>query len=110
MATPSIFAASPNDQSARKTTPSLIQISGGDKGFITTSEVERTIGFVGKFKLDWFFVKPPSLTDPYDTAQPHLFAPHFGRTVKDLNDAIKDRISDHSPMMVDLPLREPRFV
>jgi endonuclease/exonuclease/phosphatase family metal-dependent hydrolase len=81
----------------------------GDKGFITTFEVERTISFVGKFKLDWIFVKPPSLTDPYDNDQPHRFAPHFGRTLKTLNDGPKDRISDHAPVTVDLPLGEPRI-
>ena len=79
----------------------------GDKGFITTYEVERTIGFVGKFKLDWIFVKPPALTEPYAKEQPHQFAPHFGRTLKELNEALKDRISDHAPIMVDLPLAEP---
>ncbi len=81
----------------------------GNKGFITTFEVERTIGFVGKFKLDWIFVKPPSLTDPNDKNQPHRFAPHFGRTLKELNEGPKDRISDHAPVMVDLPLDEPRL-
>jgi len=79
----------------------------GKKGFITTFEVERTIAFVGRFKLDWIFVKPPSLTDPYDEKQPHRFAPHFGRTLKLLNDGPKDRISDHAPLTVDLPLAEP---
>ncbi len=79
----------------------------GDKGFITTFEVERTIAFVGKFKLDWIFVKPPSLTDPYAKDAPHKFAPHFGRTLKLVNEAIKERISDHAPIMVDLPLAEP---
>ena len=79
----------------------------GDKGFITTYEVERTIASVGKFKLDWIFVKPPGVTEPYEEKGPHRFAPHFGRTLKSLNDAIKDRISDHSPIMVDLPLAEP---
>lgn len=82
----------------------------GDKGFITTFEVERTIAFVGKFKLDWIFVKPVSLTDPYDQKQPHRFAPHFGRTLKTLNEGPKDRISDHAPVMVDLPLDEPRLI
>ncbi|HSE19774.1 MAG TPA: endonuclease/exonuclease/phosphatase family protein [Pyrinomonadaceae bacterium] len=82
----------------------------GDKGFITTFEVERTIAFVGRFKLDWIFVKPPSLTDPYDKDQPHRFAPHFGRTLKTLNEGPKDRISDHAPLMVDLPLDEPRLI
>ena len=79
----------------------------GKKGFITTYEMERTIAFVGKFKLDWIFVKPPALTEPYANKQPHRFAPHFGRTLKSLNDALKDRISDHSPIMADLPLGEP---
>ena len=79
----------------------------GDKGFITTYAVERTIGFVGRFKLDWIFVRPPSLTESYDEEQPHRFAPHFGRTLRSLNEAMKDRISDHAPIMVDLPLAEP---
>jgi endonuclease/exonuclease/phosphatase family metal-dependent hydrolase len=79
----------------------------GDKGFITTYEVERTISFVGKFKLDWIFVRPPEITEPYEKGGPHRFSPHFGRTLKSLNNALQDRISDHSPIMVDLPLAEP---
>lgn len=79
----------------------------GDKGFITTFEVERTIAFVGRFKLDWIFVKPPGLSDPYAEDQPYRFAPHFGRTLKSLNYAVEGRISDHDPIMVDLPLSEP---
>lgn len=82
----------------------------GDKGFITTFEVERTIGFVGKYKLDWIFVRPPALSEPYEKRGPHRFAPHFGRTLKSLNDALPDRISDHSPLTVDLPLNEPRLI
>ena len=82
----------------------------GDKGFITTYEVERTVAFVGKFKLDWIFVRPPALTRHDDDAQPHRFAPHFGLTLKSLNEALADRISDHSPITVDLPLDEPRPV
>jgi endonuclease/exonuclease/phosphatase family metal-dependent hydrolase len=76
----------------------------GDKGFITTYEAERTIGFVGRYKLDWIFVVPPGLNDPDATGQPHRFAPHFGRTLKSLNYGIKDRVSDHDPIIVDLPL------
>ena len=79
----------------------------GPKGFVTTYEVERKVASVGKFKLDWFFVKPPGVTDPDKKGQPHLFAPHFGRTLKSLNYSIEARISDHSPIMVDLPLQEP---
>lgn len=79
----------------------------GGKGFITTFEVERPISFVGKFKLDWIFVKPPKLTSPYVENQPYIFAPHFGRTLKDLNHSLEDRISDHDPLITDLPLSEP---
>ncbi len=81
----------------------------GAKGFITTFEVERPISFVGKYKLDWIFVKPPALTSPYGANQSYLFAPHFGRTLKELNHSIEDRISDHDPLIVDLPLSEPRL-
>jgi hypothetical protein len=101
------FRGEPQRSVGAKDDPLANSNQRGDKGFITTSEVERTIAFVGKFKLDWIFVKPPTLTDPYATEQPHIFAPHFGRTLKSLNDALKDRISDHSPMTVDLPLGEP---
>jgi endonuclease/exonuclease/phosphatase family metal-dependent hydrolase len=79
----------------------------GGKGFITTFEVERTLGFIGKFKLDWIFVKPPALRSPYGEGQPYRLSPHFGRTLKELNDSLEDRISDHDPLIVDLPLGEP---
>jgi len=79
----------------------------GKKGFVTTFEVQRKIGFVGKLKLDWIFVKPPQLSDANGKDQPYRFAPHFGRTLKTLNYSLPDRISDHSPMIVDLPFKEP---
>ena len=79
------------------------------KGFATTYQFERTLEIVGEFKLDWIFVKPPALTAPTDIAQPHRFAPHFGRTLKELNQARGERLSDHHPITVDLPLSEPRF-
>ncbi len=81
----------------------------GRKGFVTTYEVTRTIGPVGRFKLDWIFVKPPTLTSPRDRNQSYRFAPHFGRTYRSLNYSLADRISDHSPISVDLPLTEPRI-
>jgi hypothetical protein len=36
-----------------------------------------------------------------------LFAPQFGQTMRELNESVDDRISDHPPMTVDLPLHEP---
>lgn len=76
------------------------------KGFVSTLEL-KTKGFDIELKLDWLFVKPAELTDPDDTKQPYTFAPQFGRTLKALNYSLKDRISDHSPITVDLPL-QPR--
>ena len=32
-----------------------------------------------------------------------LLSPRSGRTLQDLNTALKNRISDHSPIMVELP-------
>jgi endonuclease/exonuclease/phosphatase family metal-dependent hydrolase len=78
-----------------------------EKGFTPTSDLGRTYGPIGKYKLDWIFVRPASLTDPHGTKQSYRFAPHFGRTLKELNESIPDRISDHNPIIVDLPLQEP---
>ena len=77
------------------------------KGFVTTFRLPRPVKFIGKFKLDWIFVKPVHLFDPSDHAGSYLFAPHFGRTLEAINTALPDRISDHSPIIVDLPLAEP---
>jgi len=76
----------------------------GSKGFVDTLELKGKIDI--PFKLDWFFVKPARFTDPDDRGQSFLFAPHFGRTLKALNHSLKDGISDHNPIIVDLPLSE----
>ena len=78
-----------------------------EKGFVPTNELGRTFGPVGKFKLDWIFVRPAKLTNPHDKKQSYQFAPCFGRTLKELNQSIPERISDHNPIIVDLPLSEP---
>lgn len=75
----------------------------GSKGFVSTLELKGK--FNVEMKLDWIFVKPYLLTDPDDREQPYVFAPQFGRTLKALNHSLKDRISDHNPMIVDLPLK-----
>ena len=75
----------------------------GSKGFVSTLELKGR--FNVEMKLDWIFVKPYLLTDPDDREQPYVFAPQFGRTLKTLNHSLKDRISDHNPMIVDLPLK-----
>ena len=78
----------------------------GGKGFVPTYAFSRNYGgLVGRFKLDWVFVKP-FVDDPRRKGQSEAFAPHFARTMRELNEAVPDRISDHAPMTVDLPLSE----
>jgi hypothetical protein len=79
----------------------------GGKGFVNTYQVNRPIKFIGKYKLDWIFVKPADLKKPTDRNGSYRFAPHFGRTFAEVNEVVEDRISDHRPMIVDLPLAEP---
>lgn len=77
------------------------------KGFVPTYAFARDYGgLVGRFKLDWFFVKP-FVENPRDQSQPWLFAPQFPQTMRELNESVADRISDHAPLTVDLPLPEP---
>ena len=72
------------------------------KGFVSTLELQGKITI--QLKLDWIFVRPPNLTKPDDRQQSYLLAPQFGRTLKALNYSLKDRISDHNPLIADLPL------
>jgi endonuclease/exonuclease/phosphatase family metal-dependent hydrolase len=65
------------------------------KGFATTFSFARTYhGLVGKYKVDWFFVKPKKKT----------FLPYSGRTLREMN---RTRISDHAPIVIDLLLDAP---
>jgi endonuclease/exonuclease/phosphatase family metal-dependent hydrolase len=73
------------------------------KGFEPTFEPERSFKVV-RLKLDWIFVKPAGLKNPQDETAPYVFAPHNGRTLQTLNYSLGERISDHSPLIVDLPL------
>jgi endonuclease/exonuclease/phosphatase family metal-dependent hydrolase len=75
------------------------------KGFVSTSELAKTFGPVGQYKLDWMFIRPADLTKPKDNDNDlGRFAPHYGRTLKALNHSLPGRISDHNPITVDLPL------
>ena len=80
----------------------------GGPGFVSTFVSELIWGNVklAKFKLDWIFVKA-NIQDGRDKNAPFIFAPHFARTMVDLNNCLPEPISDHSPMTVDLPLQEP---
>ena len=83
----------------------------GSAGFAPTFVTELIWGKVrvAKFKLDWIFVKT-DLRNPKDSKGPYVFAPHFARTLSDLNNCLPEPISDHSPMTVDLAFTEPTLL
>lgn len=73
------------------------------KGFVPTFSFKRTyFHLVGSYKLDWLFVKPTKVDSPQ---APAAFSPSYGRTLREMNKALGTRISDHSPITVDLPFR-----
>jgi endonuclease/exonuclease/phosphatase family metal-dependent hydrolase len=77
------------------------------KGFRYTFALARTYGgLVGEYKLDWFFVKGYA-TDSDKPGGSYKFAPHFARTLEEVNNAPDESLSDHFPITVDLPLTEP---
>lgn len=80
----------------------------GRKGFKTTFQVRRPLGIVGKYRLDWCFVKS-LLNEPEDRKGPYRLAPHFGETLEELNVSLRTPVSDHHPNVVDIPLEEPRI-
>jgi endonuclease/exonuclease/phosphatase family metal-dependent hydrolase len=77
------------------------------KGFRYTFALAKTYGgLFGEYKLDWFFVKGLA-TDSRKPGGKYQFAPHFARTLLELNNAPEESLSDHFPITVDLPLTEP---
>ena len=89
-----------------------------DKGFKTSSSLERTLGvgntsFVGKWKIDWMFVRGYARATR-DTKASYRMAPHLPRTLEELQLSTIDpatgtslRLSDHAPITVVLPLKDP---
>jgi endonuclease/exonuclease/phosphatase family metal-dependent hydrolase len=76
------------------------------KGFVTTFALPRTIAAVGKFRLDWIFVKGYLKEEP-KTADSYHFAPGFARTMNESNQALNEPLSDHAAISVDLPITQP---
>jgi len=77
------------------------------KGFEPTFTLKRDFGgLVGRYKLDWFLVKP-FIPRPRGEGMSYEFAPHFPLTMRDLNNSVPDGVSDHAPITVDLPLSNP---
>jgi endonuclease/exonuclease/phosphatase family metal-dependent hydrolase len=79
------------------------------KGFAATYGWVITIGVIGRYKLDWFFVKSGYLENPRDKEGSYRFAPHFSRVMHDVNSALEEELSDHSPMAIDLPFNDPEI-
>jgi endonuclease/exonuclease/phosphatase family metal-dependent hydrolase len=74
------------------------------KGFVPTYAFARDYaGLVGRFKLDWILVKP-CFADPLQGRREQVFLPYFPQTMRELNESVVDRISDHAPITVDLSL------
>ena len=77
------------------------------KRFTFSFSTPRAIGPVGHDRLDWIFVKS-FLTHPKDKKGPYQLAPHFGETFSLMNLAVKKRYSDHHPISILLPIKEPK--
>jgi hypothetical protein len=76
----------------------------GRKGFAPTFFFAKSYhGLIGESKIDWFFVKPGA-TERQESGVPFQFAPFLGRTLPQINTALAQRISDHCPITLDLPL------
>ncbi len=77
------------------------------KGFEPTFTLRRDFGgLAGRYKLDWMFVSP-FIAKTRGAHMSYRFAPHHPFTMRELNNALEDGISDHAPITVDLPFEEP---
>jgi len=81
------------------------------KGFAPSFVTELTWGKVrvAKFRLDWIFIKS-DLENPRDQKASYVLAPHFARTLSDLNNSPPEPLSDHSPITIDLPFHDAATV
>jgi endonuclease/exonuclease/phosphatase family metal-dependent hydrolase len=77
------------------------------KGFTPSFSFERPLldGVIGTFKIDWIVVKS-YLDQQRDKGGSRKMAPRFGRTLKNLNAAFPQDLSDHAPVTVDIPFGE----
>lgn len=76
-------------------------------GFVPTRPKRWALGRLRGQKLDWIVVKP-YIQRPRDEHASYRFAPHFGRTLRWVNARMS--LSDHHPLLVDLPLTEPGWL
>lgn len=77
------------------------------KGQVQTFSVQRPIGPIGYYRLDFMFIRSGLLGHPRQRDASYVLAPHFGETMRVFNHHLKVPLSDHRPSVVDLPLLEP---
>lgn len=95
------FSGEPADSHRRRGSTLADSNQRAWKGFTPTFSFQRTFkGLIGRYKIDWFFVKEPVTQMSVKAA----FSPHLGRTLQLVNDGLEPRISDHCPITVNLPL------
>ena len=92
------FAGSTQRNSQRSSATLSDSNQRASKGFVPTFAMQRTYGGLIQYRLDWIFVKPAG-----SGAGPHPFQPYFPTTMKELNSALPDPLSDHAPITADLP-------
>lgn len=85
--------------------------SNGKRGLLANSNERQLKGFestfkfeeprvIAYFKFDWFFVKPKN----------ERFEPFNGQTLKLVNEAYEDKVSEHDLIVVDLTLAKDQNV
>ena len=76
------------------------------KGFAPTFAMPRDFGGVIRYRLDWIFVKSPQTAK---SAKP-AFYPEMPMTMNVLNHALTERLSDHAPISVEIPVKTARKI
>ena len=71
------------------------------KGFTTTFSMQRDYGGLIKYRLDWLFVKPKQSGS---SGEALTLQPRMPLTLSALNAAPRERLSDHAPITVELPI------
>ena len=77
------------------------------KGFEPTLHAETRLRRIGGPLQTGLVLYQTIISEPRGEGHEYEFAPHFPMTMRDLNNAVPDCISDHAPITVDLPLAAP---
>lgn len=98
-----------NPETSINNSPKLLSSSNerGKKGYVSTYKTKRTLG-ISNYKLSWILAKsyndkskPRKSDDPCEK-----MAPHFGRTLYDLNFSYLEPITIQAPITAVFPLTD----